>query len=952
MVYVLKLKKLLKSICKIALSIFVFFAPVKLFSQHHSQLSVEANLVTKTLNIQQEITFFNQSDDTLRSIVLNDWNNAYSEKNTPLAKRFSDEFYKGFHLAKDRERGSTNNLTIIGPNKLFLNWERTEKNPDFIEVELREKLAPKEKITLSLTYVTKVPSDRFTKYGYTDTGGMNLKNWFLTPARFENHEFARYNNYNLDDCANAVSDFDIDIKIPKYLEVITDLNTDSKTQDDKFSIYKLNGRNRTDFSLFIEPKLSFYSYKNSHHEVLTDMKSSRLNDIQKAIVIDRIVNFATNLIGEYPHEKILVSQADYNRNPFYGLNQLPSFISPFSDEFLYEIKFLKTYLNTYLRKSLRLDPRKDNWVYDGIQIYMMMKYIDEYHPDSKMLGSASTFTLLKGYNLTNIDFNEQYSYFYMLMARKNLDQPLGDPKNSLIKFNEQIASKYRAGISIRFLDDYLQNNTVPNSIRQFYQQNKEKQVSRNEFEALLQKNSPKDINWFFNTIINSREIIDYKFSSVSKTKDSITFSIINKTEIPVPMPIYGTQKGKIVFKEWLDIDACDTTFTFARKNADKIILNYKNEVPEFNLRNNWKKLEGFFPNNRPLKFTFFKDLEDPYYNQILYVPIISYNYYDGLAPGMRFYNRTILDKPFIFDLNPAYSIKSNNLSGSGAFIFNTDYRKSHLYNVKYSISGSYFHYAPDAAYLRINPMIQLRIREDDFRDNRKQVIFVRQVIVQREESAIVVDNSEENYSVFNVKYFNTRTEATNHFSFVPDLQISSQFGKASTEIEFRKLFESNRQLNLRFFAGAFLYNTTDSDYFSFALDRPTDYLFDYNYYGRSEDSGFFSQQYIQAEGGFKSKLSTPYANQWLTTVNASFNIWNWVEVYGDVGFLKNRYQNKNFVYDSGVRLNLVTDYFELFLPVYSNNGWEISQSHYSEKIRFVITLAPKTLINLFTRKWF
>ena len=141
MVYVLKLKKLLKSICKIALSIFVFFAPVKLFSQHHSQLSVEANLVTKTLNIQQEITFFNQSDDTLRSIVLNDWNNAYSEKNTPLAKRFSDEFYKGFHLAKDRERGSTNNLTIIGPNKLFLNWERTEKNPDFIEVELREKLA-------------------------------------------------------------------------------------------------------------------------------------------------------------------------------------------------------------------------------------------------------------------------------------------------------------------------------------------------------------------------------------------------------------------------------------------------------------------------------------------------------------------------------------------------------------------------------------------------------------------------------------------------------------------------------------------------------------------------------------------------------------------------------------------------------------------------------------------
>jgi hypothetical protein len=52
----------------------------------------------------------------------------------------------------------------------------------------------------------------------------------------------------------------------------------------------------------------------------------------------------------------------------------------------------------------------------------MMKYIEENHPNTKM-GSASTFLLLKSYNLTNLDFNEQYSYFYMLMARKNLDQP-------------------------------------------------------------------------------------------------------------------------------------------------------------------------------------------------------------------------------------------------------------------------------------------------------------------------------------------------------------------------------------------------------------------------------------------------------------------------------------------------------------------------------------------------
>jgi hypothetical protein len=942
----------LKSFYKIAVYILVLLLSVKQYAQHHSKMIVELNTESKTLNIQQEITFFNQSNDTLTTIVLNDWNNAYSNKNTPLAKRFSDEFYRGFHLANEEERGSTNNLTIIDGHQLFLSWERTEKNPDFIEVKLREKLLPNQKITLHLTYVSKTPSDKFTKYGYNDNGVMNLKNWFLTPARYENHNFIRYSNNNLDDIANATSNFDIDLKIPATLEITSDLNSITKTLNKSFSIYKLSGNNRTDFSLFIEPKLSFISYKNNTNEVLTNLKENKISTIQKAIIVDRVMDYVNTLVGKYPHEKIIVSQTDYDRNPFYGLNQLPSFLSPFSDEFIFEIKFLKTYLNAYLKNSLRLDPRKDNWIYDGIQVYAMMKYIDENHPNTKMFGSVSKLRLLKSYNLTNLNFNEQYSYFYMLMARKNLDQPLGDPKNSLIKFNEQIASKYRAGLSFRFLDNYLEHEIVNNSIRQFYIENKKKQVSRTDFERILKSNTDKDINWFFKTIINSREIIDYKFSNVSKTKDSITFSVKNKTGVLAPIPVYGIKKGEVVFKKWLDANETDSTFTLERKNADKIVLNYKNEVPEYNLRNNWKSLKGFSPINRPIKFNFMKDLEDPYYNQILYVPTLTYNYYDGLSPGLRIHNKTILDKPFIFDINPSYSTKSDNLSGFASFVVNQNYRNSTLYNVKYSASGSFFHYAPDATYLKINPMVQLRIREENFRDNRKQLILLRQVLVNREKSAFVLDNSTENYSIFNAKYFNTRTEVTNHFSFMSEVQISSTFGKIAAELEYRKLFENNLQINLRLYAGSFLYNKTASDFFSFALDRPTDYLFDYNYYGRSESTGLFSQQFILAEGGFKSKLDTPFANQWITTLNGSFNIWNWIEVYGDVGLIKNKNQNERFVYDSGIRLNLVTDYFELYFPVYSNRGWEIAQNNYNEKIRFMVTFSPKTLINLFNRKWF
>ena len=930
----------------------MFFAYAKQYGQHHSQIDVEVNMEHKTLTVLQEIEFFNQSEDTLTSIVLNDWNNAYSSKTTPLAKRFSDEFYRGFHLASEKERGNTTNLNIATADKKNLFCERTEKNPDIIIVQLDKKLAPNQKIVLHFTYIIKVPSDKFTHYGYTERGGMYLRNWFLTPARYENHSFVKNSNLNLDDIANAVSNFDILFRIPKNIELTTDLDEEKTTPIENFSIHKLNGKNRTDFSIFLEPKTSFRSFKNNLVEVETNLRGYKADEIQKAIAIDRVVNFTNTLIGESHTEKITVSQADYDRNPFYGLNQMPAFMVPFPDEFLFEIKFLKTYLNNYLKNNLKLDPRKDNWIFDGIQVYAMMEYMKENYPDCKMTGNISNYKLFKGYHLLNLDFNEQFSYFYLLMARKNLDQPLGAPKNTLIKFNEQIASKYRAGLSFIYLDNYLGNGSVANSIQQFNNRNAIGQTTENDFETLLKSVTNKDINWFFKTIIHSRDIIDYKFSDVSKSKDSISFSLKNRTGVAVPMPIYGLKNDTIVFKKWLDPQKNDSIYTFERHQANKIVINYKNEVPEFNLRNNWKKLEGLFPNNRPIKFALIKDLEDPFYNQVIYAPILTYNVYDGFSPGMRFHNRAILNRPFLYDINPTYALKSKTLTGSAIFMINKDYRDSNLFNVRYSISGNYFHYAPDATYLKINPMMLMQIRNENYRDNRKQLLLFRQVIINRQQSDIVVDSSLQDYSVFDAKYVNSRTELTNHISFMGDVQFSGKFGKISSEVQYRKLYEDNRQLNLRLYTGVFTYNKSNSDFYSFALDRPTDYLFDYAYLGRSSSTGIVSQEFILAEGGFKSKLNTPYANQWMTTLNGSYSIWNWIEAYGDIGLVKNSQQKEKFCYDGGIRLNLLTDYFELFFPIYSNKGWEISQPNYNEKIRFVITLNPDKFIQLFTRKWF
>ncbi len=136
------------------------------------------------------------------------------------------------------------------------------------------------------------------------------------------------------------------------------------------------------------------------------------------------------------------------------------------------------------------------------------------------------------------------------------------------------------------------------------------------------------------------------------------------------------------------------------------------------------------------------------------------------------------------------------------------------------------------------------------------------------------------------------------------------------------------------------------------MNRSPDYLFRYDYLGRSDETGIWSQQFVPAEGGFKAFFDESSSNNYMTSINASIGIWKWIEFYGDIGVLKNRNRNALGYFDSGIKFNLVQDYFELYFPLYSSNGFEPTQSRYATKIRFIFYPRLSTLSSLFTRKWF
>ncbi len=928
-----------------------------LIAQNKIDIDAIVDVETKTISISQIIVYKNESSTTLNEIYLNDWNNSYSTKSTPLAKRFEEEFSTKFHLAKSEQRGFTL-VTAITDNKKRLKFNYLEAHPDVIKVTLDKPLKPGESYNLNLDYILVLPDATFTDYGITKNRDFELKHWYITPTVYDG-KWHYYSNKNLDDLYVPKSNVTIRLTHPMNYQAMSELDLASVIADRVNTIQTtiFKGNDRTDTYLSLQRFPDFDFVQTDDLILISNIDEKGLSGADKAILSDKIARFLTENLGEYPHKRLLVSKIDYNKNPLYGLNQLPSFLRPFPDQFQYELKLLKTALKKYLDNVLLLNPRKEHWLNEGLQIYYLMKYVEDYYPDTKLLGKLADIWGIRAFHAADLDFNFQYFLYSMEIARKNRDQPLSTSKDSLIKFNANIAGKYKAGIGFNYLDDYTEDIDLPKTIKSFIEAHKLKPIKVSDFKTFLKSKTSKNVDWFFNDYVNSRKKIDFKIKTVETTEDSLKVTIKNKRNNSMPVSLFKLSNDSVTDKLWVDNIKGLKTITLPKDDTDKFVLDYYNTIPEFNQRDNYKAVNGSFLNNKPFQFRLFKDVEDPDYNQIFFMPLAEFNnIYDGLTLGTKIYNKTILRKRLNYRFSPQYATKSKALTGSTSIFYTHNIENKNLFDITYGIAAGYESFAEDAFFTRIRPSLSFTFRnDDDFRADRLDNITARYVSISRDigEDAIV-EVDEPDYGVFNLRYTHSNPGIINFSRFNTDFQIADRFSKLSVNYEFRKLTKSNRNINLRLFAGVFLSNNTDpnSDFFSFALDRPTDYLFDLNYLGRSEAAGLFSQQIIIAEGGFKSMLDTAFANQWMTTANFSTSIWRYVQAYGDIGLVKNKFDSAKFVYDSGVRLNLVEDYFELFFPVYSNLGWEIAQPNYGERIRFIITVDPQVLLSLFTRKWY
>ena len=908
--------------------------PLILFGQSNNSynLEVELNSFDKTLDIKQTMKYKNISNTSVDFIYLEDWSNSYSNTDTKLAKRISDEYSRSFSFSQKKQRG----FTVI--NKISSNnidkWSRSENASDIIKLFLKKPLEVNQSIEIEILYSIKLPDSKFTGFGYDNSNNFYLKNWIIAFSANSGLNFLPQSNLNLDDQSLDNSDYSIKLKLDKNYFIVSNLQNILNKDNDR-EITQLFGSSIKDVKLNILAEDNFIELKNSQFEVETDIfkKTPLLESENK---FNRVSGFLSEYFNDIEKAKLLITQEDYESSPFYGLNELPGFLSPFSDEFLEEIIFLKSFSINYINQKLNLNKRDSHWVYKGLEIFIINKYINQFYPKVKFIGKLAANKFIDTYEVSKLNFNDIFINYSEYVQRLNLHQSDSQPSNTLTRINEEIASPYHTGVGLIYLENLIGEEKFQSLVYKIV--NTETIKNLNDLFYDYKEN---DLKWFIDDYLGSRQSLDL---SIRKTSENF-YRVSEKNNIRVPYSVGLFKNDSIIYSEGFN---AYKQIELPKLDYDYVAVNPKVKIPEINQNNNWIYKSK---STKPLRLRFIGDLDNPKNRNIYIRPEVTYNLYDGISPGINIINRGIKNKPFTFEIFSQYASNTENLVGALNLKYqvNDEIRKN--YSTIYSIQYKTNHYDENLRYHVFFPSIVLNFRDNkDLRSNIVRTFSLSNYTIRKESS-----DSEKflnDYSIYNIGHAYSEIDIVKYLRTSFNSQLSKNFGKINFVFDYRKLLDNNRQFQARLYFGKFLWNKNrDNTYFNYNLSRSGDYLFNGNYIGRSEEDGILSQQFIMAGGGFKSFFENPSTNNFILSTNLNFGIWKWFESYLDLGILKDKEEKSRYFYGTGIRLNILPDFFELYFPVSSNNGFELSQENYSSKIRFIVSYNLESLGKLFTRRW-
>jgi cyclophilin family peptidyl-prolyl cis-trans isomerase len=578
--------------------------------QNNAEYKIKAELEPKSrkLSGEETITYYNNSPDTLKQIVIKILMDLYRKGNSrdfEISPRVLTDgvqskgiFVNGAEIKTD---GTKNSLRREGTN-LF--------------VPLEKPIAPKSKAELKLQWNFVLPNESQVRMGAYDSTAFFVAYWFPQIAVYDDIDGWDVVNYTGQvETYNDFSNYEVELTVPKNFlvwstgvllnpgEVLSseiyekhkkaysstevvriveekDYQKGLITIDEQKLSYKFKAENVMDFAFATS---DHYLWDGS--SVLVDKKVGRTSFVDAAynkaskdfytvaeVARKAIESFSTHIPGvPFPYPKMTVFNGE-------GGMEFPMMVNDSSVPDLQGEVHLTSHeiSHTYFPFFMGINERKYAWMDEGWATMLPFDF--------------------QTANAPGYDPRTRNSRSYNEYAGNEQDVPPMVLSYELRGASYRTASYRRPGAAYEFLRQMLGDDLFKKCLHEYMNRWNGKHPIPHDFFFTFNETAGQDLNWFFKPWFFETKYPDLSLTALY-TNEGVSLSVSNKGGLPLPVKIkfyYEDETSEIVYDknadEWKDGNAEILTIIKPTAKVKKIELG-STQIPDANEKNNVYELK-------------------------------------------------------------------------------------------------------------------------------------------------------------------------------------------------------------------------------------------------------------------------------------------------------------------------------------------------------------------------
>ncbi len=908
--------------------------------QVNYKIDVTLNDIDNTLDGFVNMTYYNNSPDTLHFIWIHLWPNAYKNDRTAFTDQELENGSTKFYFSNNDNRGYINRLDF----KVNGSTAKTEDHPlymDIIKLILPKAIAPGTITKIETPFHVKLPYC-FSRGGHINQA-YHITQWFPKPAVYDRKGWHPIPYLNKGEFYSEFGNYEVQITLPKnyivaatgdlqdddekqWLNNLKNINTITNQKKEKKAISKTNKNPLTSTSP-VGTKTIHYKQNNVHDFAWFADKNFLIKNDTLQLPSGKIININTfhysqnatiwknsiasikrailtksKWMGEYPFN--IVSVVDDAVGGGGGM-EYPTItlLSAKNSEKMLDFVINHEVGHNWFQGILGTNERTHPWMDEGMNTYYDNRYSVQQYGNTTLDILPSQLTFLK----KKMPDDFQHTLLQTLTDLKK-DQPVETPSEKFNILNYTLVAYTKTGEWMKLLETELGKPLFDSCMQSYYQQWQFKHPYPEDFKRVMEEVSGRNLD--------------------------NTFSLLNK-------------KGGL----------------------------------------------AIHPVKKNLRFAaFFSLKETDKHNYVFASPAIGYNFYDQFMIGVILHNYTLPFNKFQFFISPLYGIKSKSINGIGRISY-TLYPGTMGQKVELSVAGATFtgdtykdsnntvHYL---RYSKIVPSVKYTFPNNNPRSTITKFIQIKTFFI-REQGLLFTRDTVQQLDIIT---YPVATRYVNQAQFVlannrvlypyrGAFQVDQGYGFVRLNLtgNYYFNFAKGGGLDLRFFAGKFFYlgdktfiKQFQTDAYHLNMTGPKgyeDYTYSNYFIGRNEYENLPSQQIMIRDGGFKvgtDLLSSKVGrtDDWLLALNITtdipkkinpFSILPFkfpVRLFLDIGTYAEAWKKNavtaRFVYDAGVQLSLFKNVLNIYVPILYSKEYTnyyrsvLPKNNFFKKISFSIDL--------------